>query len=220
MTQAQTTDLERFRPLLDALTVPASLHTPDGSFVHVNVGAERASGLPNAQLVGRHVTDLVSPEDRKRVERQFRRAVETGTPTDFGTVFVDAAGNQRATRAQQLPLTEGDRVVGVLILAWQALLPAPTASSKWDEQLTPRQLEVLQLLATGMSTLQIAAVLGLTRQTVRNHVRDVLAHLDAHNRVEAVAKAQHAGLLAPRPLDARPARLPGRGPGEEAEPAG
>src|SRR5262249_50549820 len=143
----RSTDLRRFRPLLDALTVPASLHTPDGLFVHVNAGAERASGLGNEQLVGRHVTDLVSPKDRDHVAAQFQGAVDTGLPTDFGTTFIDAAGNQRGARAQHLPLTEEGRVVGVLILAWRAALPTPTGSSKWDEQLTPRQLEVLQLLA-------------------------------------------------------------------------
>jgi PAS domain S-box-containing protein len=198
--------------------VPASLHTPDGTFVHINAGAESASGFANAQLVGRHVTDLVSPEDRSRVEAQFRRAVEAATPTDFGTTFVDASGNHRGTRAQHLPLVEDGRVVGVLILAWQAALPTLLGSATWDEQLTPRQLEVLQLLASGRSTLEIAGELRLTRQTVRNHVRDVLAHFDAHNRFEAITKAQHAGVLALRPLEARQARPPGRGRGEEGEP--
>jgi DNA-binding CsgD family transcriptional regulator len=63
---------------------------------------------------------------------------------------------------------------------------------------------VLRLLSYGRSTQEIADELKLAPQTVRNHVRDVLSQLRAHNRVEAVANAHHAGLLALRPLDPKP----------------
>jgi PAS domain S-box-containing protein len=199
---SQNAELERYRPLVDALTVPASLHDPHGRFVHMNAGAEQACGLSNAQTTGTDVSAMVSPEDREHVGVQFRRAVERGEPTDFGTAFIDASGSRRFTRAQHLPLKDGDRVIGVLILAWQARSPTVVPNSQWLwGQLTARQLEVLRLVASGRSTLEIAEELKLALPTVRNHVRDVLAQLDAHNRVEAVAKAQHAGLLAPRPLE-------------------
>jgi PAS domain S-box-containing protein len=189
--------------LVDALTVPASLHDPDGRFVHMNAGAIRASGLSNAQTVGLDVTSLVPPEDREHVAAQFRRAVEQGEPTDFGTAFVDARGNERFTRAQQFPLmNDAGRVVGVLILAWQARWPSEVRNARpLAGQLTARQLEVLRLIASGRSTLEVARELQLAPPTVRNHVRDALAQLDAHTRVEAVAKAQHAGLLSPHPLE-------------------
>jgi PAS domain S-box-containing protein len=196
-------NIDRFIPLVDSLTVPASLHRPDGRFVHMNAAAERASGLSNVQLVARDVTYLIPEADRRHVEAQFRRAVQTGQPTDFGTSFVDAGGHPRGSRAQQLPLEEGGEVVAVLILAWEAEL-LTTQSRRQPEELTPRQLQVLRLLASGHSTLEIAEHLALTPQTVRNHVRDVLAQLDAHNRMAAIVRAQHAGLLAPRPLEPTP----------------
>jgi PAS domain S-box-containing protein len=191
--------------MVDALTVPASLHTPEGRFVRVNAAAERAAGVPNARLVGGHVLDLVSPDDRAHVEEQFRRAAELGEPVDFGTRFVDGGGNLRSARAQHLPLKVGDRVAGVLILAWQTIVPTAAVSlRRQGGLLTRRQLEVLELLSYGRSTQEIADELGLAPQTVRNHVKDLLAQLSAHNRVEAVANAHHAGLLALRPLDPKP----------------
>ena len=81
--------------LVDSLVVPGSLHDVDGTFVHMNAAAERASGYSNAQMVGRHITDLLLPEGRDIVESQFRRAVERGEPTDFETVFVDGSGHLR-----------------------------------------------------------------------------------------------------------------------------
>jgi DNA-binding NarL/FixJ family response regulator len=61
--------------------------------------------------------------------------------------------------------------------------------------LTPRQLEVLKLLAEGCSTAQMAESLHLSTQTVRNHVRGVLRALSVHSRLAAVARAHELGLL-------------------------
>ena len=62
--------------------------------------------------------------------------------------------------------------------------------------LTPRQNDVLQLLGQGASTEDIASMLHLSKETVRNHVRSVLRALGAHSRLEAVARAHELGLLA------------------------
>jgi LuxR family maltose regulon positive regulatory protein len=62
-------------------------------------------------------------------------------------------------------------------------------------ELTPRQNDVLQLLCQGASTEDIAPMLHLSKETVRNHVRHVLRALGAHSRVEAVARAHELGLL-------------------------
>ncbi|WP_143527859.1 helix-turn-helix transcriptional regulator [Rubrobacter xylanophilus] len=70
------------------------------------------------------------------------------------------------------------------------------ATSRRDvPALTPRQLEVLQLIAAGKTVKEIGAELYLSEATVRNHVSAVLRALDAHSQLEAVAKARRAGLL-------------------------
>ena len=61
--------------------------------------------------------------------------------------------------------------------------------------LTPRELTVLQLLASGMSTPAIAAELHLSVNTVRNHTQNMLTKLDAHSQLEAVTTAQRLGIL-------------------------
>jgi len=60
--------------------------------------------------------------------------------------------------------------------------------------LTERQLDVVRLIAKGMSNRQIAETLHLTEGTVKIHVTAVLRALDAANRTEAVLVAQKAGL--------------------------
>jgi PAS domain S-box-containing protein len=187
--------------LVDSLVVPASLHDVEGRFVHVNEAAERASGMSNAQWLGRHFTEPLPPEAREKVAAQFRRAVERGEPTDFETVFVDASGNLRGVRAQHLPLSRDDAIVGVLILAFGAA-QSPSQLIELDPQprLTPRQREVLDLIAAGLSTSEIATKLTLSPETVRNHVRSVFRELNVHTRLEAIAAARRLGLLAPPAL--------------------
>jgi PAS domain S-box-containing protein len=184
--------------LVDSLVVPASLHDVEGRFVRVNSAAERASGRSNAWWLGRHFTEPLPPEAREKVATQFRRAVERGEPADFETVFVDASGHLRGVRAQHLPLRAGDAIVGVLILAFEVPRPAFEPIGKEREpQLTRRQREILELIASGHSTSEIATTLTLSRETVRNHVRGVLRELRVHTRLEAIAAARRLGLLAP-----------------------
>jgi PAS domain S-box-containing protein len=186
--------------LVDSLVVPASLHDTHGTFVRINEAAERASGCSNAQLLGRHFTELLLPEQHEKVEELFRFAVESGKPTEFETVFTDASGEPRGVRAQHLPLRSGDEIVGVLILAFDALTPSQPTGLEGQPRLTRRQAEVLHLVASGLSTPEIAKRLTLSNETVRNHLRGVFTELHVHNRLEAIAAARRLGLLAPTPL--------------------
>jgi DNA-binding CsgD family transcriptional regulator len=72
--------------------------------------------------------------------------------------------------------------------------PRPTSAA--SVRLTPRQNEILQLLGQGASTVDIASMLHLSKETVRNHIRHILRELEVHSRLEAVARAHDFGLLA------------------------
>jgi len=61
--------------------------------------------------------------------------------------------------------------------------------------LTPRELDVLQLLAAGLSTDDIGRQLGLSRATVRSHVQNLLPKLGVHSRIEATVVALRAGFV-------------------------
>lgn len=71
---------------------------------------------------------------------------------------------------------------------------APRAAASPFPQLTPRELEVLELIAQGLDNQQIARRLVLSDKTVRNRVSDVLGKLHARTRAEMVALARDAGL--------------------------
>jgi DNA-binding CsgD family transcriptional regulator len=113
-----------------------------------------------------------------------------------------------ACAPQHLPLQDDGTIVGVLILAFEVRRP-PTEPIRLrpDPRLTPRQREILDLIASGLSTAEVARELTLSPETVRNHLRNASKELRAHTRVEAIATAQRLGLLAapalgPQPPDA------------------
>lgn len=72
----------------------------------------------------------------------------------------------------------------------------PAASDRLAD-LTPRELEVLRLMADGLSNGEIGAALVIEESTVKTHVKRVLAKLDARDRVQAVIVAYQSGLAPP-----------------------
>jgi DNA-binding NarL/FixJ family response regulator len=85
-------------------------------------------------------------------------------------------------------------VTRTLIGAYASRLRAPLEPSAEAEQLTPREREVLRLLAQGMSNVEIAATLVVTRETAKTYVSRILLKLGVRDRVQAVVYAYRTGI--------------------------
>ncbi len=75
------------------------------------------------------------------------------------------------------------------------VLPARAATASTGESLTPREMEVLQLIAEGESNKRIAWRLSISEHTVKFHVASILDKLQAGSRAEAVAIGVRRGLI-------------------------
>lgn len=137
---------------------------------------------------------IVAPEDLGRVREAFARKQMGALHTDYEASLVRGDGSHVRLAVSSVPLRRADgTLVGSFALgrALDQSKPGHDASPL----LTARQRQTLTLLAAGCSTSQMAELMGLSEETVRNHVKRLLRKLDARSRVEAVAKGRRADLV-------------------------
>jgi DNA-binding NarL/FixJ family response regulator len=74
-------------------------------------------------------------------------------------------------------------------------IAAEIAEHATDDSLTPREIDVLRLIAGGNANKEIAAQLSLTEETVKGHVKNILAKLNANDRTHAVTIGLKRGII-------------------------
>jgi DNA-binding NarL/FixJ family response regulator len=112
-----------------------------------------------------------------------------------GYLTKDASGEEieQAIRALAAGRTHLDPTVQQRLVAAVLESAAPSTASLPDE-LTPREAEVLKLIASGLSNAEIAAALVVSNATVKTHVNHILAKTGARDRAQAVRYAYRHGL--------------------------
>jgi len=140
------------------------------------------AAVESAARSGLPVLVLVQDEDD---------AVEAVAAGARGVLFRDA-GRERLVSALRA-MREG---LLALDPGLAALVPRPRpAPAGLVEPLTPREMEVLQLLAQGLTNKTIAERLGISDHTAKFHVNAILGKLGAQSRTEAIVQAARLGLV-------------------------
>jgi LuxR family maltose regulon positive regulatory protein len=131
--------------------------------------------------------------------------LELAVNQDFMRIFIDEGPPMQALLQALRPRLDSkslaayiDRMLAVL----DAPKSAPTGHSLITlangiivEPLTEREIEVLKLIAMGLSNAEIAARLVLSTNTLKAHTQNIYHKLDAHSRLQAVNRAKEAGIL-------------------------
>jgi len=196
-----------------------------GAIVAWNKAAENFFDIPAAEAKGRPCSEIVRGRDEcapvcssdcwifLRPEhsplRSFDLQVETKQGTEWCSVSILSTSNgapearfsihlfSRVGMAKQLELTVRDFLASQTNLSPEDLRKALSARRDYVSAgaLTPREREVLRQLARGGTTTRISKELSISRATVNNHVQHILFKLGAHSRMEAVRRAESAGIL-------------------------
>jgi len=99
---------------------------------------------------------------------------------------------------KKLEMAVHDVIRRELVTSEQETLSPPPASPRAsirNAPLTDREIEILRHLAKGSASARIAEALSISRTTVNNHIQHILHKLNAHSRLEAVRRAEAAGLV-------------------------
>jgi PAS domain S-box-containing protein len=189
---------------------------PEGQIVFWNRAAEALLGYSAEQARGRLCRDLFAGCDSKgnricgspcpirklmkegELVRHFDMATQTRTGQsvwlDVSCVAVPCSGDgapaivhifRDVTAAHQIELLVRQQLTQTRLCA-ASQTPARVAD------LTPRELQIITLIRTGTATTAIAEQLCISKATVRNHVQNILAKLNVHTRLEAVAYVNRA----------------------------
>ena len=144
--------------------------------------------LVNAVRVVAGGEALLAPEVTRRVIEQFARgSVASSDDADIGAVPPSSASPlQAAAPPGQPPRTTPEP---------QRHVPGTEAIG----DLSDREVQVLQLMARGMSNQEIATELFVSSTTVKTHVSHILTKLGVRDRVQAVVEAYDSDIVVPRP---------------------
>jgi len=175
----------------------------DHRIVLWNRATERLLGIPASHVLGRRCHEVL--EGRDAFNNRFCHAAcvplvmlaRGEAVSGFEMGVTSERGGTRRLRVSTLRFLGKGRGVdpagrpGVLHVIEPLDETAATAAEA--APLTPREREVLTLVASGLQNKEVAAKLGLSLATVRNHVHNILEKLGLHSKLEAVALAFRNG---------------------------
>jgi DNA-binding CsgD family transcriptional regulator len=178
-------------PVLGEIRVAAAVADKDGIVRWQNDRWTELAG----DCIGRPVAEHVAPESSHEWKREFtKKVIGTARTSDYQINMIAPDGSHVPIDVSSVVVEDSDhRIVGVFGLV-EPVAPG-FKPPKLVTSLTPRQQEVLHLLDHGLSTPQIAQRLGISIETVRNHIRAILRALGVHSRLQAVAEARKRGLV-------------------------
>jgi DNA-binding CsgD family transcriptional regulator len=174
---------------LEEIGLPAYTLNRQGRITWMNRQAKALFG----DRVGRPYTDAVSPDTVPTARIALAKKMLGTEPATRESGFLLAANGERVpVEIYGATIRDDTNIVGVFgiisVKNTRRLSAAPAG-------LTPRQTQVLHLLADGSSTDQIGAALCIQTETVRNHIRASLSTFRVHSRLEAVIEAYRRGLI-------------------------
>jgi DNA-binding NarL/FixJ family response regulator len=176
----------------------------------MEVVAEAANGAQAVELFGKHAPDLVLMDLSMPIKDGIQATLEIRNKFPAArilmlTTFDGDDDIHKALRAGAqgyvLKNSTGDSLIPALrtVAAGQRWIPQEVAgrlnSRKMFEELTPREIQVLQQLAKGLANKEIADTLNISEHTVKDHLKNILGKLRVADRTEAVTKAITRGII-------------------------
>jgi DNA-binding NarL/FixJ family response regulator len=176
----------------------------------MEVVAEAADGAQVVDLFGKCKPDLVLMDLRMPVKDGIQATTEIRSQHPDARVLVLTTFDgdtdihkplQAGAQGYVLKNSTGEKLIPAMraVIAGQRWIPTEVASRlasrKLFEELTSRELQVLQLLAKGLANKQIGDVLSITEHTVKDHLKSILGKLHVADRTEAVTAAIQRGII-------------------------
>ncbi len=185
----------RLRSLVSLATTPMLVFDGERRYVDVNETACEVLGASRSEIIGRRIDDFTAAEGGFNLDRLWARFMEDGRVNGSYPVKRPDGQVRPVVYAATADVVPGRHMA---IFA-NGKNGSQTAPERPDEtrgpasQLTPREREILQMIAAGLTDREIAKRLVLSPATARTHARNLIGKLGAHTRAQAVAIAIRRG---------------------------
>lgn len=161
-------------------------------YTDVNAAACRLLGAPRAWILKRRVDDFTPHEYRGEVARLWASFIAEGTQAGEYELLLADGSRRRVEYSATANILPGQHLsIFVPLVSGQAEIEDARRGGRGT--LTPREAEVMGLLALGASTQEVAETLTISRETARTHAKNAIHKLGARNRAHAVAVALTRG---------------------------
>lgn len=176
----------------------------------MEVVAEAADGSQVVELFEKHKPDLTLMDSRMAVKNGIEATLEIRKKDPQACVLILTAFDGDAdirkafdagAQGYVLKSSTGEKLIPAIraVAAGERWIPREVAhrlsSRNSYETLTSRELQVLNEIARGLANKQIAANLGITEYTVKDHLKSILAKLRVADRTEAVSVSVQRGII-------------------------
>lgn len=163
-----------------------------------NEAAERLTGISAETAVGQPCWDVLHGVTERgdlvcHPGCSNARLAREGWPLSCTRMVIATPSGRKPVSISTITVLRSGEEPIVLNLMRNGFVLEPT--KKAAQRLTPRQIDVLQCLAAGQQVKTIAARLGISETTTRNHVAAILRRLGCHSQLEAVAEARRLELI-------------------------
>jgi LuxR family maltose regulon positive regulatory protein len=129
----------------------------------------------------------------------LERVLSLAAPEGYVRVFVDEGEPMVRLLRQAASRGIAPEYASKLLAAFEGEMKAADSSSTFPsplvEPLSEREMEVLRLLTTSLSSTEIAEELVISVHTVRSHIKSIYGKLNVHKRMDAIQRAKELGLL-------------------------
>ncbi len=178
------------REPVDVVVSDESMPGMSGSVLLAEI-EQRFSHVVRIMLTGHASLDVaVRAINEGRVFRLLQKPCPSSQLREAISAALRRAAEQRLGADMKAVAQQHAATLGLPPAPRQGILDGLTASDR--TQLTARELEVLELLVAGQRVAQIAPLLFISKETVRNHLKSMFRKLDTHSQAELIGRATSA----------------------------
>ncbi|MGE5617594.1 MAG: LuxR C-terminal-related transcriptional regulator [Candidatus Woesearchaeota archaeon] len=188
----------QFWRVFETSRVPMTMADNERNHLAANAPARLLFRLTLADVLERRIDDLTPPENMPLLYERWARLMNAGSVAGHYDICLPDGSELTIVYSAVANALPGQHLIVFAPAEWpddELVDQADEANPAPPRVLSPREREVLRLIAAGADRQEIADELTISVATVRTHVRNILRKLNARNRAHAIALAMQHGLL-------------------------